>query len=100
MRVFAGLIAAVLVTTALSVSPAWARTVRFETAVNLTDRSEPAIKQALMQAFDTSMRGAVAMGLPHIRVDRIQVLQGSVVLAMIATDEDDDDQAPDNARDE
>jgi len=98
--VFAGLIAAVLVTTTLSVSPAWARTVRFETAVNLTDRSEPAIKQALMQAFDTSMRGAVAMGLSHIRVDRIQVLQGSVVLAMIATDEDDDDQAPDNARDE
>ena len=101
MRGFAGLVMAVLVATAtLSVSPAWARTVRFETAVNLTDRTEPAIKQALMEAFDTSMRGAVAMGLSHIRVDRIQILQESVVLAMIATDEDDDDQAPDNARDQ
>ncbi len=100
MRVFAGIIEAVWVTRALSGSPRWARTVRFDTAVNLTDRSEPAVKQALMEAFDTSMRGAVAMGLSHIRVDRIQILQESVVLAMIATDEDDDDQAPDNARDQ
>jgi len=53
-----------------------------------------------MQAVDTSMRGAVAMGLPHIRVDGIQVLQDAVVLAMIATDEDDDNEAPDNTRDQ
>ena len=64
------------------------------------DRSDPAVKQALMEAFDTSMRGAVAMGLPHIRVDGIQVLQDAVVLAMIATDEDDDNEAPDNTRDQ
>ena len=40
------------------------------------------------------------MGLPHIRVDGIQVLQDAVVLAMIATDEDDDNEAPDNTRDQ
>lgn len=44
--------------------------------------------------------GGVAMGLPHVRVDEIEVLQDSVVLAMIATDKDDDIEAPDNARDQ
>jgi hypothetical protein len=33
-------------------------------------------------------------------VDGIQLLHDSVVLATIATDEDDDDEAPDNARDQ
>jgi hypothetical protein len=100
VRGIAGLVAAAMVMTALAVSAASARVVRMETAVSLTDRSDPAVKQALMQAFDTSMRGAIAMGLPHIRVDGIKVLQDAVVLATIATDEDDDDEAPDNARDQ
>ena len=100
VRVYAGLAAVVVVMAGLSVSTASARVVRMETAVSLTDRSDPAVKQALMEAFDTSMRGAVAMGLPHIRVDGIQVLQDAVVLAMIATDEDDDNEAPDNTRDQ
>ena len=99
MRVAAGLMAALVMAT-VAVSPASARVVHMQTAVSLTDRSDPAIKQALMEAFDTSMRGAVAMGLPHIRVDGIQVLQDAVVLAMIATDEDDDNEAPDNTRDQ
>ena len=100
MRVLAGLVAAILAAMALAVQPASARVVRIETAVSLTDRSDPAVKQALMEAFQTSMRGAVAMGLSTIRVDGIQLLHDSVVLATIATDEDDDDEAPDNARDQ
>jgi hypothetical protein len=93
-------VAAILAAMALTVQPASARVVRIETAVSLTDRSDPAVKQALMEAFQTSMRGAVAMGLSTIRVDGIQLLHDSVVLATIATDEDDDDEAPDNARDQ
>ncbi len=100
MRVLAGLVAAILAAMALTVQPASARVVRIETAVSLTDRSDPAVKQALMEALQTSMRGAVAMGLSTIRVDGIQLLHDSVVLATIATDEDDDDEAPDNARDQ
>jgi hypothetical protein len=100
VRVLAGLVAAILAAMALTVQPASARVVRIETAVSLTDRSDPAVKQALMEAFQTSMRGAVAMGLSTIRVDGIQLLHDSVVLATIATDEDDDDEAPDNARDQ
>jgi hypothetical protein len=100
VRVLAGLVAAILAAMALTVQPASARVVRIETAVSLTDRSDPAVKQALMEAFQTSMRGAVAMGLSTIRVDGIQLLHDSVVLATIATDEDDDAEAPDNARDQ
>jgi len=93
-------VAAILAAMALTVQPASARVVRIETAVSLTDRSDPAVKQALMEAFQTAMRGAVAMGLSTIRVDGIQLLHDSVVLATIATDENDDDEAPDNARDQ
>jgi len=84
----------------IAVPPAWARVVRMQTVVNLTDRSDPAVKQAVKEAFDMSLRGAVAMGFAQIRVDGIQVLQDSVVLATVATDEDDDDEGPDNARDQ
>jgi len=100
VRAMAGLVVAVVMATVVAVSPASARVVRMETVVSLTDRSDPGVKQALREAFDTSMRGAVAMGFSRIRVDAIQVLQDTVVLATVATDEDDDDddEAPDNAR--
>jgi uncharacterized protein YgfB (UPF0149 family) len=81
-------------------SPAWARVVRMQTVVNLTDRSDPAIKRAVKEAFVTSLRGAVAMGFARIRVDGIEVLHDVVVLATVATDEDDDDEALDNTRDQ
>jgi hypothetical protein len=71
-------------------APAWARVVRMETTVALEDRSEPAVKQALREAFDISVRGAIAMGFKRMRVDGARVLPDVVVLAMIATDEDDD----------
>ena len=99
MRALAGMAATTLVMLmGAYVTPASARVVRMETSVNLTDRSDPAVKQALKDAFDTSMRGAVAMGFTHIRVDGFQVRQDTVVLATVATDEDDDDEAPDNTR--
>ena len=99
MRILAGLVALGMAMI-VAVSPAWARVVRMQTVVSLTDRSDPAVKQALREAFDTSLRGAVAMGFSRIRVDAIQVLQDTVVLATVATDGDDDDEAPENARDQ
>jgi hypothetical protein len=97
VRALAGLMA-LMMATVVAVPPALARVVRMQTVVSLTDRSDPAVKQALMEAFDTSLRGAVAMGFARIRVDGIQVLQDVVVLATVASDEDDDDEAPDNTR--
>ncbi len=100
MRKLAGLVAALVVATAPGASPAWAREVRMQTTVSLTDRSEPAVKEALREAFDTCPRGAVAIGFSRVRVDAIQVLQDTVVLATVATDEDHDDEAPENTRDQ
>jgi hypothetical protein len=100
VRALTGLIAALVMATVVAVSPASARVVRMQTVVSLTDRSDPAIKQALKEAFDTSLRGVVAMGFKRIQVDGIQVLQDVVVLATVASDEDDDDEAPDNTRDQ
>lgn len=99
MRTLAGLVAVLVIGMGVA-SPAWARVVRMQTVVNLTDRSDPAIKRAVKEAFDTSLRGAAAMGFARIRVDGIQVLHDVVVLATVATDEDDDDEAPDNTRDQ
>jgi hypothetical protein len=61
----------------IGVPPAWARVVRMQTVVSLTDRSDPAVKQALKEAFDMSLRGAT-----------------------VATDEDGENEGPDNARDQ
>ena len=99
-RTLIGLVAILTMATAVAVSPASARVVRMQTVVTLTERTDPAVKQALREALDTSVRGAVAMGFSRIRVDAIQVLQDTVVLATVATDGDDDDEAPDNARDQ
>jgi len=96
MRVPLWLTAGSLVLLVLA-SPVSARVVRFETTVALENQSELAIKQALREAFETSVRGALAMGLSRVRVDGARVLPDAVVLAMVATDEDDaeEESAPD-----
>ncbi len=73
MRTFVWLTAASL-TLCVATSPVLARVVRMETKVALEDQSEPSIRQA-----------------------RARVLPDAVVLAMVATDEDDD---ADEARDQ
>jgi hypothetical protein len=99
VRTLTGLVAVLLMATVVAPS-AWARVVRMQTVVNLTDHTDPGVKRAVKEAFDTSLRGALAMGFARIRVDGIQVLPDVVVLATVATDEDDDDEAPDNTRDQ
>src|SRR5947208_14897714 len=76
MRVLAGLVAALAMATVVAVSPASARVVRMQTVVGLTDRSDPAIKQAVREAFDTSLRGAVAMGFSGIQPDGLLAHSG------------------------
>jgi hypothetical protein len=84
--VAASLLAAVLVT------PAWARTVRIETTVPLVDHSEAALNLAMQQAVETTVQGATAMGLSWIWVDGARVLSDSLVVRMVATDDESDDE--------
>lgn len=96
MRTFVWLAAASL-TLCVAASPISARVVRMETKVALEDQSETSIRQALREAFQTAVRGAIAMGFSRVWVDGARVLPDAVVLAMVATDEDDD---ADEARDQ
>jgi hypothetical protein len=89
MRIVVWLLTVTLMLLAVG-APAWARAVRMETTVALGDPSEPSVKQALREAFDISVRGALAMGFKRMRVDGARVLPDAVVLAMIATDDEDD----------
>jgi len=89
MRIVVWLVTVMLMLLAVG-SPAWARVVRMETTVALGDRSEPSVKQALREAFEISVRGALAMGLKRMRVDGARVLPDAVILAMVASDDDDE----------
>ena len=73
-------------------SPGWARVVRMETAVPLTDRSEAAVEAALRGALETCVRGAMAMGLSWIRLERATLGEDRVIVHMIGSDDDDEDE--------
>jgi hypothetical protein len=73
------------------VTPAWARTVRIETTVPLTDHSEEGLNRAMRQAVAKSVQGATAIGMRRMRIDGAWVLPDTLVLWMVATDGDSDD---------
>jgi len=85
------LVAASLLAAAL-VTPAWARTVRIETTVPLVDHSEATLNLAMQHAVETTVQGATAMGLSWIWVDGARVLSDSLVVQMVATDDEPDDE--------
>jgi hypothetical protein len=75
-------------------SPAGARVAAIETSASLDDHSEDAVMAAVRQAVVTAVRGAVAMGLPWIRLRDAAVTGDRVTVLVVATDvEPDDDEA-------
>ena len=97
MTRWTSLVAGSLLAAAL-LTPAWARTVRIETTVPLVDHSAATLNLAMQQAVETAVQGATAMGLSWIWVDGGQVLSESLVVRMVATDDepaDDEDGALD-----
>ncbi len=64
-----------------------------KTSVTLADRSRPSVEQALRQALDGSVQGALAMGLAWMCVDRALVLPDAVVLRAVGSDEELQEQA-------
>jgi hypothetical protein len=83
-------------------TPGWARTVKIETTVPLTDRSDASVGLALKGAVDICVRGATAMGLAWIRLQQAALAGDQLVVRMVASDEDQEDedevseQAPDS----
>jgi len=85
------LLGVVLLLALAAPAPAWARVIKIERAAPLSDHSEQSIDAALKGAVDTCVRDATAMGLSWIRLDRAQVLKDQVVVQMLATDEEVED---------
>jgi hypothetical protein len=65
--------------------------VKIETAVPLSDHSPETLERAIKEALDTTVQGATAIGLGWIRLDGARVLEDSVVVRMVAADDDDED---------
>src|SRR5256712_8867962 len=71
--------------------PVRARVGKIEAEEPLPDRSDQAVEGALQGALDRCVRGATAMGLSWIWLDRALVLTDKVIVSMVATDDDVDD---------
>jgi len=72
--------------------PASATVVKIETAAALADQSDKSLNAALTQAVEQCIRGAAAMGLSTVWFDQAFLMPGRVVVRMLATDEDLDDE--------
>jgi len=91
MRTLAQVAVAGLLTLVVA-APAGATMVRIETAATLSDQSDTSLDAALKQAVEKSIRGAAAMGLSFVWLDQAFVFRGRVVVRMLATDEDPEDE--------
>lgn len=72
----------------LMVSPVWARVATIETTAPLRDHAEQSVDAALQDAVETALRGAVAMGLSWVKINRALVLENMVTVQLLATDRD------------
>ncbi len=90
MRVAVSLMLSWLIALA-AVSPASARVVVLQATANLEAHTEPALDKAIREALDIVLAGAAEMGLSSIRLDRARVLDDTVTVWVVGTDEDGDD---------
>lgn len=82
----------VLLLAAAWAAPVEARVVKFQTSSPLADRSDRSLERAIESAVDTCVRSATAMGLASIRLDDAVVQNNRLVVQMVATDDDADDE--------
>jgi hypothetical protein len=74
------------------------QTAMIQTTAPLVDRSDAAILAALETAVRAAITAAVAMGLPQVRLDRVVLLEQSLLVEVQAQEgqdgdvEDDDDE--------
>lgn len=77
-----------LILVATLVSPSFAQMALIATTAPLADHAEETVNAAVKQAIQTAIRGAAAMGLPHMRLRRALVLQDAVLVQIVAADTD------------
>jgi hypothetical protein len=74
-----------------------ARVAAIRTTAPLADPSESAVETAFSEAIEAALRGALAMGLPRVAVNRALILRDVVLVEILATDApagDEEDNVP------
>ncbi|MDO8477565.1 MAG: hypothetical protein Q7W02_15470 [Candidatus Rokubacteria bacterium] len=57
----------------------------------LSDHSPETLERAIKEALDTTVQGATAMGFSWLRLDGARVLEDTVIVRMVASDDDSED---------
>ena len=96
MKTMRGFVVGAFLATLIAPAMASAKVVTIEATAVLPDLSDRTIEGALESAVDTCVRGAAAMGLTSIWLDRALVLTDKVVIKMTASDEEADQSAARN----
>lgn len=80
-------------------APSHAMVATIATTTPLEDHQEQSVNAALRAAVRTVVAGAAAMGLPWVQISRVLVLDDSVAVQILATDENlepgTEEEAPD-----
>jgi hypothetical protein len=82
-----GYLAGALMMVMLLASSTLARVAMIETAAPIKNHTEDAVKAAIQEAVDTAAKGAVAMGLPWVQLRDAEVLEDTIAIQVVATDE-------------
>ena len=77
----------------LAASPSLAGIATIETTAPLADHSPASIHAALSEAVRTALHGAMAIGLPHVHLRHAVVVGDTMVIQLLATDSDADDES-------
>ena len=86
MRHLWGLVLA-LALVALPTSSAFARVAVIGTTARLTEDSERGMQTAVLEAMRLALQGAKGMGLPHVTVQHVTLLDAeTVVVELVASD--------------
>jgi hypothetical protein len=74
-------------------SSAYARVATIRTTAPIAEPSEVSVQAALVEAVEAATRGALAMGLPRVALSQAFLLPGVVLVEVVATDGEDEEDA-------
>jgi hypothetical protein len=84
---FSGLVLGLVLIVAAA-SPSAAKVVAIETSARVQDHAEESVRAALAEAVEAAVAGAVAMGLPWVRMSYALLVGDAVTVGILATDAD------------
>ena len=71
-----------------TLAPALAAMAAIETVQPIENESNEAVEAAVQRAVQAAVRGALAMGLPHVELRGARILNGAVAVQILARDGD------------